>query len=173
MGDEKEGAKWKDWTNAGAGKEWKDAFYSFTNDQEKAKEAVTEVDASHSWRELEWDEKREESARLVVQQETEQLTAEERDTYEVKAAGFWDEFYEKHNSQFFKQRNYLPNEFPELVYTQALVEGQPKKIVVELGCGNGSSFFPLVEQYQPLDPRPLVYGLDFSATAIDHIKVCN
>ena len=163
--------KWKDWSNAGAGQEWKDAFYVFTKDGEKAQEATKQVDTEHSWQDLEWDKNREEAARLVVAQETEQLSSEEAARYETQSAQYWDDFYDKHNSKFFKQRNYLPREFPEVVYTQEQVADQPRKVVVELGCGNGSSFWPLIKQYEELDPRPMVYGLDFSANAIEHMKV--
>mmetsp|Transcript_89284 Transcript_89284/g.133863 ORF Transcript_89284/g.133863 Transcript_89284/m.133863 type:complete len:324 (-) Transcript_89284:40-1011(-) len=161
--------KWKDWTGSGAGSEWKDAFYTFTNEEEKVKPAE-EIDTTRSWKDIEWDQKREESAKLVVQQEVEKVTQEEREKYETQAQNFWNEFYDKHNNNFFKPRNYLPAEFPELVLQPEHVSEQPKKKIVELGCGNGSSFYPLIDLYQNLSPRPIVYGLDFSTTAIEHIQ---
>ena len=164
--------RWKNWTHSSERKEWTDAFYSFTDDKEKERDVISEVDTSRSWKDLEWDKNREEAAKLVVEQEINKLSPEERDLYEEQSAKFWDEFYDKHNNKFFKQRNYLPNEFPELVYTNEQVsQDLDRKIVVELGCGNGSSFYPLIDLYKDLQPRPMVYGLDFSSTAIEHIKV--
>ena len=170
MGDSKE--TWKDWTGSSARTEWKDAFYTFTNDAEKAAQVVEDVDTSRSWKDIEWDQKREEAAKLVVQQELDLLTEEEREDYENQASAYWDEFYTKHNNNFFKQRNYLPAEFPEVVFQPEDLVDKPKKIIVELGCGNGSSFYPLIELYKELSPRPFVYGVDFSRSAIEHIQVC-
>lgn len=170
MADQVDNERWKDWTHSSAGTEWKDAYYSFTKDQNKNPQPQ-EVDTSKSWKDIEWDKQREESARLVLQQELDQLTDEERNKYEINAASFWDDFYEKHNNNFFKQRNYLPNEFPEVVMKQDDVKDKPRKIIVELGCGNGSSFYPLIQLYKDLSPNPFVYGIDFSSAAIEHIKV--
>lgn len=159
---------WKDWTATSARTEWKDAFYAFTNSTED--EAPTDVDSTTSWKDLEWDSKREQAAKQVIAQDVNKLTEEEKELYERNAAQFWDEFYVKHNNNFFKQRNYLPVDYPEVVIASD-PEATTRTVIVEFGCGNGSSFYPLIEINKECIPRPIVYGVDFSKAAIDHIRV--
>ena len=52
-------------------------------------------------------------------------------------------------------------EFPVLA-----PRGVPQK-VIEVGCGVGNTFFPLLE----VNPHVFVYAFDFAASAIDIIKV--
>ncbi len=43
-----------------------------------------------------------------------------------------------------------------------------QKYLLEVGCGVGNTIFPLLEQV----PGLFVYGVDFSARAIQLVKVC-
>ena len=43
------------------------------------------------------------------------MTPEERKRLEAEADKHWDDFYSTHNSGFFKDRNWLFTEFPELL----------------------------------------------------------
>merc|ERR1719341_41622 len=42
------------------------------------------------------------------------MDAEKAEEYEEKAGEFWDKFYSIHQNRFFKERNWLFTEFPDL-----------------------------------------------------------
>jgi len=78
------------------------------------------------------------------------------------AGGMWDAFYGVNENKFFKDRQWLRIEFPELF------EHGPGKRIWEVGCGVGNTVFPLVKEF----PEPgslFVYACDFAQTAIDII----
>lgn len=72
-------------------------------------------------------------------------------------ASAWNRFYRQHQTNFFKDRHYLANTFPD-----EFVKGGSW---VELGCGVGNSLLPLLE-----DPRWIVYGVDVSHIALDLLQ---
>ncbi len=52
----------------------------------------------------------------------------------------WERFYLSHPSaRFFKERRYLLREFP------VLAQQAPPKLVLEIGCGCGSSLLPVLK----------------------------
>jgi methylase of polypeptide subunit release factors len=101
---------------------------------------------------------------------------------EEEASQNWDKFYgihqvtressEKHlvcshsnenhfQNRFFKDRNWLFTEFPELASPLT-------RSILELGCGVGNTVFPILEQIP--EPDLTVYCCDFSPQAIDLVK---
>jgi tRNAThr (cytosine32-N3)-methyltransferase len=65
--------------------------------------------------------------------------------------------------RFFKDRNWLKLEFPELFNQQLTKETH----ILEIGCGAGNTFFPIVRQKIP---NLFVYGCDYSSTAVEIVK---
>lgn len=88
------------------------------------------------------------------------LSAETIDKYENEADKFWDSFYNIHTNRFFKDRNWLFTEFPELA-----VKNDENKSIFEIGCGVGNTIFPILQYTK--SPKLFVYGGDFSSKAID------
>ena len=100
----------------------------------------------------------------------------------------WDRFYQHHAVKFFKDRHYTAAEFPDEFGTSqssssssssrsssnssnsssSTTTGSKQQCWVELGCGVGNALLPLLERYEYNDW--IVYGLDLSATAIQHLR---
>ncbi len=99
--------------------------------------------------------------------------------YEKEASQFWDAFYGTHENKFFKERHWLFTELPELSNGEHVLSkeldgdeypGSKSAFrVLEVGCGNGSSVFPLLEA-NSLKENGFVYCCDFSHKAIELVK---
>ena len=70
-------------------------------------------------------------------------------------------FYRRNGRNFFKDRRWLANEFPELA--AAALKG---KAVLEVGCGVGNTVFPLLEGQPDCD----VHCCDFSERAVELVR---
>ncbi|RCH77922.1 hypothetical protein CU098_005520, partial [Rhizopus stolonifer] len=86
--------------------------------------------------------------------------------YHKNPEEYWNKFYQKNENKFFKDRNWLKVEFPELFSTSEA--GAGKKRVFEIGCGAGNTMFPLLEKSE--NPDLFVYGADYSKTAVDVVR---
>ncbi|KIK04550.1 hypothetical protein K443DRAFT_675800 [Laccaria amethystina LaAM-08-1] len=94
------------------------------------------------------------------------VPAEEKVKYNEKPAKHWDNFYKMNASNFFRNRKWLHNEFPELIEaTQA--EAGPVAIT-EIGCGAGNSVFPLLSANQNPDLKLRAY--DYSSHAVKLVQ---
>lgn len=175
----------------------------------------------NAWDNVEWGEEQESEAQAAVDRGRVTFVEEEqaRD-FENNADQFWDKFYSIHQNRFFKERNWLFTEFPDLapgiqagrqrVFGPGLQGGeevcQPEiesthvvetklreeetqsldvavaKLreqetyfgsnsnfrVLEIGCGTGSSVFPIMEVNT--SPGLVVYCCDLSTQAVNLVK---
>jgi len=90
-------------------------------------------------------------------------TAEE---LEEHAANYWNTFYNINKNKFFKERHYLHFQFAELSLDaegNSLLDG---KVVAEIGCGTGSTLYPLLEAHK----HTFFYACDFAPNAIELVK---
>lgn len=71
----------------------------------------------------------------------------------------WNLFYKRNATRFFRDRHWIPREFPELL--------QPNLRIFEVGCGVGNFSFPLAEVGGE-DLR--VVGCDISGRAVELFK---
>lgn len=77
----------------------------------------------------------------------------------VKRAGKnWDDFYKSHQNKFFLPRSYIERDFPLLLEAKS----EPRTFL-EVGCGTGASFLPMLERL----PYLSVVAFDLSKTAIN------
>ncbi|XP_065334814.1 tRNA N(3)-methylcytidine methyltransferase METTL2 [Cloeon dipterum] len=116
----------------------------------------------NAWDDVQWDEEQQEHAKKMVEQNSEvRMCVDEAQRIEAEAGHLWDKFYGIHQNRFFKDRQWLFTEFPELLPK----EGNQERInVLEVGCGVGNSVIPLVRTVA--DPNFFVYACDFSETAV-------
>ncbi|KAF0310983.1 Methyltransferase-like protein 2-A [Amphibalanus amphitrite] len=135
----------------------------------------------NAWDNVEWGPEQESEARQKVEQNASVKADREKAERLVGAPNtYWDAFYDQHDNKFFKDRNWLFTEFPELGEpsdtSQLLPETpsepypgcQARRRVWEVGCGVGNTVFPLLETNS--DPHLFVYGSDFSESAVKIVR---
>jgi len=171
----------------------------------------------NAWDNVEWGQKQQDEAQEMVDKATSVLMdAEKAQEFEDKAGLFWDKFYSVHQNRFFKERNWLFTEFPDLApgYTGAVRVFQPGQVqqesgndndnlageddkvavtavlnqaevdetrkdesyfgsnanfrLLEIGCGTGSTVFPILEMNT--SPNLMVYCCDLSTTAVQLVS---
>eukprot|EP00033_Pygsuia_biforma_P002944 GCRY01003245.1.p1 GENE.GCRY01003245.1~~GCRY01003245.1.p1 ORF type:complete len:302 (+),score=86.41 GCRY01003245.1:174-1079(+) len=104
-----------------------------------------------------------ENVSSVILKDTDLVDEKWREKYEEKASEYWDQFYGDHGNRFFKPRRYLHRAFPSL---QPKEDCSEKRVLLDIGCGVGDGFFPLLA----LHPSLHVIAFDFSAEAVDVAK---
>ena len=69
----------------------------------------------NAWDNVTWGEEQEKEAQEAVLASSRTRVEEARaEDLEKKAAEYWDKFYSVHQNRFFKERNWLFTEFPDL-----------------------------------------------------------
>ena len=115
------------------------------------------------WRDDTWDEARaaSASARLAA---TGPVLPRPRLAQHARQVGrAWDAYYASHGDQGFRDRHYLERDFPQLLARGGGVDVDVA--LLELGCGVGNAFFPLLAAA----PRLFVTAFDLSRRAMVHI----
>jgi methyltransferase-like protein 6 len=84
----------------------------------------------------------------------------------------WDDFYNVHRTNFFKDRHYLANAFPNEFAGESTIDNN---VLVEIGCGVGNAMLPLLPDSgsgsgSDSDSTWTVIGVDLSQVAIDLLK---
>ncbi|XP_019314977.2 tRNA N(3)-methylcytidine methyltransferase METTL8, mitochondrial isoform X2 [Panthera pardus] len=68
------------------------------------------------WDHMQWSKEEEAAARKRVEENSAvRVLLEEQVKYENEASQYWDTFYKVHKNKFFKDRNWLLREFPEII----------------------------------------------------------
>lgn len=126
----------------------------------------------------EWNAQREQHAQDLLAQDNSTIAPFWQDKYEQEASKNWDLFYQRNTINFYKDRHYIHLVFPEILTTSATDElvgsscrlantEQPqRKTFLEIGCGVGNAFLPLIS----LNPQLDFIAVDFSAKAISLLQ---
>jgi len=174
----------------------------------------------NAWDNVEWGEEQESAARTAVEEAAAvRVDNDQAVDYEEKAHHYWDKFYGIHQNRFFKERNWLFTEFPDLApkykapvrvfkseeksddkcktstndndelnnddtenemnefdadQVDKLRQGETwfgensSFRVLEIGCGTGSTVYPILEVNT--DSSLMVYCCDLSQTAVNLVK---
>eukprot|EP01126_Amoeba_proteus_P061563 TRINITY_DN8279_c0_g1_i2.p1 TRINITY_DN8279_c0_g1~~TRINITY_DN8279_c0_g1_i2.p1 ORF type:complete len:179 (-),score=24.67 TRINITY_DN8279_c0_g1_i2:768-1304(-) len=141
------------------GKVWIDAHSTFIKGGNTLVQVDRDVDTSKTWEEVEYDETRENLAKDVVERETIHCDEESIAEYEERTCTKWNEFYQHHKTNFFKDRKYLIKEFSDLCSFVGPC------IVMDVGCGVGNTLYPLLTTN--LDKR--FWAFDCSQSAIENL----
>ncbi|XP_040187714.1 tRNA N(3)-methylcytidine methyltransferase METTL2A [Rana temporaria] len=152
----------------------------------------SQVFQHNAWDNVQWSEEQEATAReKVLENSCQPVSLEKQEEYENKASNFWDGFYTIHENRFFKDRQWLFTEFPELSpsgrspldsaeYQRKDPEQEREDVdsdypgssasycILEVGCGVGNTVFPILQTNN--DPGLFVYCCDFSSTAVELVK---
>ena len=173
----------------------------------------SDVFKHNAWDNVEWGEEQEREAQEAVDRAAScRVEADMAGEFEDRAAEYWDKFYSVHQNRFFKERNWLFTEFPDLapgyqgavrVFKDATVADVDRSVntttdspkscdaicqsdidylrdkesyfgeksnmrLLEVGCGTGSTVFPILE----MNPRAdlMVYCCDLSSTAVELVR---
>eukprot|EP00939_MAST-03C_sp_MAST-3C-sp1_P001658 g1658.t1 len=97
---------------------------------------------------------------------TDPVDASTKERLEREARQYWDLFYKENETRFYKDRHYLHKVFPGIVGDDSSSSSPKKKTLLEIGCGVGNAFLPLLR----IDPSLSVLAVDLSSQAIDLIK---
>ncbi|KAK5649560.1 hypothetical protein RI129_000589 [Pyrocoelia pectoralis] len=84
---------------------------------------------------------------------------------EANARKYWDLFYKRNETRFFKDRHWTTREFTDLLNLDCNIDSQ-RKVVLEIGCGVGNFIFPLLEEKINI----FLFACDFSPRAIEFVK---
>lgn len=76
---------------------------------------------------------------------------------------YWDLFYKRNTTKFFKDRHWTTREFQELLNDASVKE---KRTLLEIGCGVGNFVFPLLEEQLNFH----ILACDLSPRAIEFVK---
>ncbi|GJY06746.1 gypsy type transposase [Tanacetum coccineum] len=86
--------------------------------------------------------------------------------YVIESRKHWDNFYERHQNKFFKDRHYLEKDWGQYFCDEDDTPPTDGKIILEAGCGTGNTIFPIAKKY----PQIFVHACDFSHHAITLVK---
>lgn len=103
---------------------------------------------------------------IKLQLQNERLVSEHQAAkLELDAKRYWDLFYKRNETRFFKDRRWTTREFKELCSGDE--DSYMPKVLFEIGCGVGNLIFPLIED----DPQMFVYACDLSPRAVEFVKL--
>jgi methyltransferase-like protein 6 len=164
------------------------------NDTVETEDRVCYGDASHTaartatasfWEEDDWTPEDEAEAIRILQESRARCSILTRNgslqsttsRVEKEDEFAWNRFYSRHQTNFFKDRHYLPKAFPQefataSTSTSATPVKKIERTLVEIGCGVGNAMLPLLEEDSDdtVGVRWTVHGLDLSKVAIDYLQ---
>lgn len=94
------------------------------------------------WDHMQWSKEAAATARKKVEENSaERVLLEEQVKYESEASKYWDTFYKIHKNKFFKDRNWLLREFPEILPVDQKTEETMKEFSWDHVKANAANCF--------------------------------
>ncbi|CAF1671103.1 unnamed protein product [Rotaria magnacalcarata] len=91
-------------------------------------------------------------------QDRQQVPTFKQNQFDKNAQKYWDQFYKRNTSNFFKDRHWTLREFN--------ININESMKLFEVGCGVGNFLFPLLSEM----PNLSIYACDFSSTAVELLR---
>ncbi|XP_070278875.1 tRNA N(3)-cytidine methyltransferase METTL8, mitochondrial isoform X3 [Myotis yumanensis] len=105
---------------------------------------------------MQWSKEEEAAARKKVEENSaERVLLEEQVKYEREANKYWDTFYKIHKNKFFKDRNWLLREFPEILPLDQKTEEEAKELSWDYVKTNAANCFS--RKHCPIVPEEKNY----------------
>lgn len=98
----------------------------------------------------------------LKQQNSRLVTDFKASLLERDARKYWDLFYKRNETRFFKDRHWTLKEYRDLLDNQS----STKRVLLEIGCGVGNFIFPLIEEQLNF----YIIACDLSSKAIDIVQ---
>ena len=100
----------------------------------------------------EWnDEMTREAEQIINKEGPPRMTTMSIKRLEIEAQRNWDIFYKQNTTNFYKDRHYLAREFTELSQhldtIKSNTDSTEEVTLLDLGCGVGNAFWPLIETF--------------------------
>ncbi|UJR21119.1 hypothetical protein I4U23_024219 [Adineta vaga] len=127
-----------------------------------------DVFAHNAWDDVEWSEEQSEEANSIITKQYEHRMSNSKwETLKSDLPSAWNRFYDIHENKFFKDRQWLFTEFPELIISNS----NESTTILEVGCGVGNCIFPIIRTNNLNQQSNIyLYCCDYSSTAIDILK---
>lgn len=91
------------------------------------------------------------------------------ETVKTDLPSAWNRFYDIHENKFFKDRQWLFTEFPELIFSKN--DSDQSIRILEVGCGVGNCIFPIIRTNNIIEQSNVfLYCSDYSSTAIEILQ---
>ncbi|KAK0610286.1 tRNA(Thr) (cytosine(32)-N(3))-methyltransferase [Lasiodiplodia hormozganensis] len=121
----------------------------------------------NAWDHVEVDDAYREFAECQYSQQRENPVSDfDKQRFNGDPAKWWNLFYKNNQSNFFKNRKWLFQEFPVL---EALTRKEsPPTLMLETGAGAGNTAFPILKLNE--NPNFKIHACDFSKTAVDVMR---
>ncbi|XP_066202696.1 tRNA N(3)-methylcytidine methyltransferase METTL8, mitochondrial [Saccopteryx leptura] len=104
------------------------------------------------WDHMQWSKEEEAAARKLVEENSVvRVLLKEQVKYESEANKYWDTFYKIHKNKFFKDRNWLLREFPEILPSDQKTEEKAKELLWDHGKTNAANCFS--RKHRPTMPE--------------------
>ncbi|KAG7660416.1 ABP140 [[Candida] subhashii] len=122
----------------------------------------------NAWDHVEWGEEQINQAKEMISKQYDHPVKDfDKKMYNSNPAKFWDIFYKHNRENFFKDRKWLEIEFPSL-FKVTQEEYQEPTTILEIGCGAGNTFFPILNQNKNENLK--IFACDYSKVAVDLVK---
>ncbi|KAI5953316.1 ABP140 [Candida jiufengensis] len=122
----------------------------------------------NAWDNVEWGAEQIEQAEQLIKKQYDNPVREfDKNLYNSNPARYWDIFYKNNKENFFKDRNWLKIEFPSL-YKVTAAEYQEPTTILEIGCGAGNTFFPILNQNENKNLK--IFACDYSKNAVNLVR---
>lgn len=127
-----------------------------------------DVFSHNAWDDIEWTDEMYQEAEKKLSEQRNLSSKSSRDLFQIEEhiKDRWDEFYKAHSDKFFKDRQWIFSEFPELL--ERIQQDQASCKLLEAGCGVGNAVVHILKSNQNNNLH--IYCCDLSEQAIDILQ---